>query len=151
MTLQRSHESIGGSCQWPASAVAENAGGYATALTEEYHRWLALQPEYPFMDKKAPKKVKRLAVIETAEGPVLCWGAPKCKNEMDRPVKYVVYRFAKGEKRNLDDATRIVGFTQNTFFPLDGHWQEGTKCTYVVTALDRLHNESKPRKEKIKR
>ena len=149
MQLQRSYESIGGSCQWPASAVAENAGGYATALTEEYHQWLALQPRYPFIDKKAPKKVKKLDVIWTDEGPVLCWTAPRSKNEMNRPVKYVVYRFAKGEKVDLDDATRIVGFTQSTFFPLtyqDGH----TKYSYVVTALDRLHNESKPRKEKIK-
>ena len=149
MQLQRSYKSIGGSCQWPASAVAENAGGYATALTEEYHQWLALQPRYPFIDKKAPKKVKKLDVIWTDEGPVLCWTAPRSKNEMNRPVKYVVYRFAKGEKVDLDDATRIVGFTQSTFLPLtyqDGH----TKYSYVVTALDRLHNESKPRKEKIK-
>ena len=149
MQLQRSYKSIGGSCQWPASAVAENAGGYATALAEEFHQWLALQPRYPFIDKKAPKKVKKLDVIWTDEGPVLCWTAPRSKNEMNRPVKYVVYRFAKGEKVDLDDATRIVGFTQSTFFPLtyqDGH----TKYSYVVTALDRLHNESKPRKEKIK-
>ena len=149
MQLQRSYKSIGGSCQWPASAVAENAGGYATALAEEFHQWLALQPRYPFIDKKAPKKVKKLDVIWTDEGPVLCWTAPRSKNEMNRPVKYVVYRFAKGEKVDLDDATRIVGFTQSTFLPLtyqDGH----TKYSYVVTALDRLHNESKPRKEKIK-
>ena len=149
MQLQRSYKSIGGSCQWPASAVAENAGGYATALAEEFHQWLALQPRYPFIDKKAPKKVKKLDVIWTDEGPVLCWTAPRSKDEMNRPVKYVVYRFAKGEKVDLDDATRIVGFTQSTFFPLtyqDGH----TKYSYVVTALDRLHNESKPRKEKIK-
>ena len=149
MQLQRSYKSIGGSCQWPASAVAENAGGYATALAEEFHQWLALQPRYPFIDKKVPKKVKKLDVIWTDEGPVLCWTAPRSKNEMNRPVKYVVYRFAKGEKVDLDDATRIVGFTQSTFFPLtyqDGH----TKYSYVVTALDRLHNESKPRKEKIK-
>ena len=149
MELQRSYGSIGGSCQWPASAVADNAGGYATALSEEYHRWLALQPEYPFIDKKAPRKVKRLEVITTDGGPVLCWTAPKYKKEMDRAVKYVVYRFAKGEKRNLDDATKIVGFTQSTFFPLTRQ-EEKVKCTYVVTALDRLHNESKPRKEKIK-
>jgi hypothetical protein len=68
---------------------------------------------------------------------------------MNRPVKYVVYRFVKGEKVNLNDATCIVGFTQSTFFPLT--CQDGeTKYTYVVTALDRLHNESKPQKEKIK-
>ena len=149
MALQRSYESIGGSCQWPASAVAENAGGYATALTEEYHRWLALQPEFPFIDKKAPKHVKKLDVIWTDDGPVLCWTAPKYKDEMNRPVKYVVYRFAQGEKVDLNDATKIAGFTTQPFFPLT---YEGGKAkyTYVVTALDRLHNESKPKKEKIK-
>ena len=149
MQLQRSHESIGGSCQWPASSVAENAGGYATALTEEYHRWLALQPEFPFIDDKAPKQVKRLSVIWTDDGPILCWTAPKHKGEMNRPVKYVVYRFVKGEKTNLDDATRIIGFTTQPFFPLT--YEGGkVKYTYVVTALDRLHNESKGKKEKIK-
>ena len=149
MQLQRSYENIGGSCQWPASAVAENAGGYATALSEEYHQWLALQPRYPFIDKKAPKKVKKLEVIWTDEGPVLCWTAPRYKNEMDRPVKYVVYRFAKGEKVDLNDASKILGFTQGTFFPLT--YQGGnTNYTYVVTALDRLHNESKAQREKVK-
>ena len=88
-------------------------------------------------------------MIKTDDGPVLCWTAPKYTDEMDRPVRYVVYRFAKGEKLNLDDATKIVGFAQSTFFPLVP--QDGKKkYTYVVTALDRLHNESKPQKEKIK-
>ena len=149
MELQRSYTSIGGSCQWPASAVAENVGGYASALEKEYHRWLALQPEFPFIDDKAPKKVAKLEVIWTDEGPVLCWTAPKHKTEMDRAVKYVVYCFAKGEKIDLDDATKIVGLTQSSFFPLV--YQGGEmKYTYVVTALDRLHNESKPQKAKIK-
>ena len=68
---------------------------------------------------------------------------------MDRAVKYVVYCFAKGEKIDLDDATKIVGLTQSSFFPLV--YQGGEmKYTYVVTALDRLHNESKPQKAKIK-
>ena len=149
MQLQRNYESIGGSCQWPASAVADNVSGYATALTEEYHRWLALQPEFPFIDGQSPRKVKKVSVIWTDEGPVLCWTAPKHTDEMDRAIKYVVYRFVKGEKINLDDATKIVGFAQSTFFPLT--YQGGkVKYTYVVTALDRLHNESKPCKEKIK-
>ena len=149
MQLQRSYDAIGGSCQWPASAVAENVGGYATALNKEYHRWLALQPQYPFMDNKAPRNVKALDIIWTDEGPVLCWTAPKYKNEMNRPTKYVVYRFSKGEKIDLKDATKIVGFTQQTFLPLT--YQGGkSKYTYVVTALDRLHNESKAQKLRIK-
>ena len=148
MQLQRSYESIGGSCQWPASAVVDNAGGYATALTNEYHRWLSLQPAFPFIDSNAPDKVRGLNVIRTEKGPVLLWTPPRYKNEMNRPIKYVVYRFSRGEKIDLDDATKIVGFTQNTFFLLaneDGN----TKYTFVVTALDRLHNESKGQKQKI--
>lgn len=149
MDLQRSFQSIDGSCQWPASAVAENLEGYATALETKYHRWLSLQPCYPFIDNKSPKRVKRLGVIWTDDGPVLCWTPPKYKTEMDRPVKYVVYRFGPGEKIDLDDATHIVGFTKQPFFPLV--YQGGkVKYTYVVTALDRLQNESRPRKENIK-
>ena len=149
MALQRSYESIGGSCQWPASAVADNAGGYATALTEEHHRWLALQPEYPFIDNQAPNHVKKLCVIWTDDGPVLCWTPPKYKDEMNRPTRYVVYRFVKGEAINLEDATKIMGITTQPFFSLT--YEGGkVKYTYVVTALDRLHNESRPKKEKIK-
>jgi len=129
--------------------VADDAGGYATTLAEEYHQWLALQPEYPFIDKKAPHKVKDLEVIWTDDGPVLCWTAPKYRDEMNRPVRYVVYRFVKGEKHDLHDATKIVGFTQAPFFPLIYQGGE-VRYTYVVTALDRLHNESKPQKKKIK-
>ena len=147
--LQRSYESIGGSCQWPASAVAENVAGYATSLAEKHHRWLALQPEFPFIDDKSPRKIKKVSVIWTDEGPILCWTAPKYADEMDRPVKYVVYRFVKGEKLDFDNATKIVGFTQNPFFPL-AYRGGKVKYTYVVTALDRLHNESKPSKAKIK-
>ena len=68
---------------------------------------------------------------------------------MNRPTKYVVYRFIKGEKIDLEDATKILGFTTQTFLPLTYQGGE-TKYTYVVTALDRLHNESRPSKEKIK-
>jgi hypothetical protein len=108
-----------------------------------------LQPEFPFIDDKSPQKVKKVSVIWTDEGPILCWTAPKYADEMDRPVKYVVYRFVKGEKLDLDNATKIVGFTQNPFFPL-AYRGGKVKYTYVVTALDRLHNESKPSKAKIK-
>lgn len=39
MALQRAYQTIGGSCQWPASAVVENAGKYRDALIAEYHKY----------------------------------------------------------------------------------------------------------------
>ncbi|MBP6387971.1 MAG: hypothetical protein KA317_02865, partial [Phocaeicola sp.] len=77
------------------------------------------------------------------------WTAPKAKDEMDKAVQYVVYRFDKKEKVNLDDASHIVAITRDHFYPLP--YNDGkTKYQYVVTALDRLHNESKGTKKKVK-
>ena len=149
MKLQRSLPTVQGSCQWYAAAVVDNAGNYRTMLEKEYHRYPALIPESPFMDDKAPGKVKKVKMVWTYEGPVLFWTAPKAKDEMDKAVQYVVYRFDKKEKINLDDASHIVAITRDHFYPLP--YNDGkTKYQYVVTALDRLHNESKGTKKKVK-
>ncbi len=149
MALQRAYQSIQGSCQWPASAVIENAGNYADALRSEYHRYPALPPVYHFIDDKAPGKVKSLKPLWMEDGYVLFWTAPKYRDEMDRAVNYAIYCFAEGEKVDLNDATRLVAVTANTFYKLP--YRDGKKkYTYVVTALDRLHNESKSVKKRVK-
>ncbi len=149
MKLQRSLPTIQGSCQWYAAAVVENTGNYCTLLEKDYHRYPALIPTSPFMDDKAPGKVKKLKMVWTYQGPLLYWEAPKAKDEMDRAIQYVVYRFENKEKIDLNDPSHIVAITRDTFVNLP--YETGkVKCQYVVTALDRLHNESKPAKKKVK-
>lgn len=149
MQLQRAQPAIEGSCQWYAAAVVDNVGNYREALSRHYHRYPALQPLFPFMDKKAPKKVRKLKPVWMEDGYILCWTAPKARHEMDRAIQYVVYRFAKGEKRNLDDPSKIVTITRDTFYKLP--YEDGkTTYYYVVTALDHLQNESKAAKKKVK-
>lgn len=149
MALQRSFQSIGGSCQWPASAVVDNAGKYRDLLVSEYHKYPALVPVFDFMDNEAPDKVKKVKPVWTADGYILFWTAPKHREEMNRAVQYVVYRFGAKEKVNLDDPSHIVAITRNTFYKLP--YEDGkTKYRYVVTALDRLHNESKGVAKKVK-
>lgn len=149
MQLQRSYPAIEGSCQWYAAAVVDNPGNYRTTLTRYYHRYPALQPLYPFIDKKAPGKVRKVKDIWMSDGYVLFWTAPKAKTEMDKAIEYVVYRFKKGEKRDIEDASKIVCITRNTFYKLP--YEDGeTTYYYVITALDRLQNESKAVKKKIK-
>ena len=68
---------------------------------------------------------------------------------MDEAHMYAVYRFAKGEKVKIDDGAHLIAVTPNTFLKLP--YEDGKqKWTYVVTALDRLQNESKAVKKKIK-
>ena len=50
---------------------------------------------------------------------------------------------------DIDDPSHIVAVTRNTFYKLP--YEDGkTKYRYVVTALDRLHNESKSVSKKVK-
>lgn len=149
MALQRAYQTIGGSCQWPASAVVENVGKYRDALIAEYHKYPALPPVFDFIDNEAPAKVRKMKPVWTEDGYILFWTAPKYKEEMNRAVQYVVYRFNDREKVNIDDPSHIVAITRDNFYKLP--YEDGkTKYRYVVTALDRLHNESKSVGKKIK-
>lgn len=149
MALQRAYQTIGGSCQWPASAVVENAGKYRDALIAEYHKYPALPLVFDFMDNEAPANVRKMKPVWTEDGYILFWTAPKYKEEMNRAIQYVVYRFNDKEKVNIDDPSHIVAITRDNFYKLP--YEDGkTKYRYVVTALDRLHNESKSVGKKIK-
>ena len=149
MALQRAYQTIGGSCRCPASAVVENVGKYRDALIAEYHKYPALPPVFDFIDNEAPAKVRKMKPVWTEDGYILFWTAPKYKEEMNRAVQYVVYRFNDKEKVNIDDPSHIVAITRDNFYKLP--YEDGkTKYRYVVTALDRLHNESKSVGKKIK-
>ncbi len=144
--LQRSLRNIQGSCQWYAAAVVNNPGNYRTMLEQVYHKTPALQPLMKYIDKKAPKKPRKAGIDFIGNDIYLNWQAPSSKKEMDKAVQYVVYRFAKGEKQNLESSSHIYGITRDTKILLRGNH---FGCTFVVTALDRLHNESKGVKVKL--
>ncbi|NDW13509.1 hypothetical protein D0T50_11475 [Bacteroides sp. 214] len=142
MKLERSFQSIGGACQWPANGIITNEGNYADALKAEYYKYPALPPVFDFIDNVAPGKVKKLKPVWTADGYILFWTPPKASSEMDRAVRYVVYRFENKQKVDINNPANIVAITSEPFLKLP--YENGkTKYRYVVTALDRLQNESR--------
>lgn len=147
--LHRQMPAVKGTVLWYAKAVCDNPGNYATQLKQNYWRYPALQPLMPFIDAKAPKAPKKVMPVWTEDGYILFWTAPTAKAWGDEAARYVVYRFTKGEKVNLNDPSKIVTITTNTFYKLP--YNDGTlRYTYIVTALDRMSNESKPAKKNIK-
>ncbi len=119
------------------------------SLIAEYHKYPALPPVFDFMDNEAPANVRKMKPVWTEDGYILFWTAPKYEDEMNRAVQYVVYRFDAKEKVNIDDPSHIVAITRDNFYKLP--YEDGkTKYRYVVTALDRLHNESKSVGKKVK-
>jgi uncharacterized lipoprotein YddW (UPF0748 family) len=147
--LQRATPGVVGNCLWYSAAVVGNTGNYATALKQTYQRRPALQPLMPFIDKKAPGKPRKVKALWMPDGYYLFWSAPAAKSEMDRARYYAVYRFAAGEKVDLSNADHLLAVTPETLLQLP--YEAGKeKYTYVVTTLDRLQNESKAVKTKVK-
>ena len=149
MALVRHYQTIGGNCFWPASAVVKNEGRFRDALVTTYHKYPALPPVFDFMDNDAPGKVRKIKPIWTEDGYILCWTAPKYRDEMNMAVRYVVYRFSAKEQIDISDPSHIVAITPVPFYKLP--YDDGkSKYRYVVTALDRLWNESRPASKKVK-
>ena len=149
MQLQRAQSNVDGSVLLYSAAVAKNTADCVTKLSENYHSTYALPPLMPQIDDKIPGKVRKVKTLWMPEGFYLFWMAPKAKKPLDEAVQYVVYRFAKNEKVNIDDAAHIVAVTTNTCIQLP--FATGKeKYTYVVTALDRAKNESKAVKKTVK-
>lgn len=140
---------VQGTVLWYAKAAVDNVGNYGSMLRGNYWKTPAMQPLMPFIDDKAPKKVKKVKPIWMEDGYVLFWSAPKAKRWDDVAHKYAIYRFGKGERIDISTASNLVTITDKTFYKLP--YRDGkTQYTYVVTALDRMSNESAIVKKKVK-
>ena len=150
MALHAELPRIQGTVLWYAKAAVDNVGNYGTLLRNNYWRMPALQPLMPHIDKKAPKAPRKLKAVRMDDGEhVLFWMPPKGKGWQDEAASYVVYRFEKGEPINIDDPSKIVKVTTDCLYMIPAG-QSG-RFTYVVTALDRMQNESKIAKKKVKK
>ena len=148
--IQRSNGNVSGSCFWDAASAANNMQGYRDFLESGYFRYPALMPKSVFIDSKAPEKVSGVRVVTDEKGHMLLWIVKDDKNEdvMNRPYRFVVYCFGKGEKVDTGNPAKIMEMTDKPFFRLpQGMTGE---YTFVVTVLDRLQNESNGVKCRVK-
>ena len=146
--LRRMLPNVQGAVLWYAKAVTDNMGNYGSTLRNYYWKTPALQPLMPFIDHKRPKKPRHLEAVWTSDGLVLFWEEPKGKKWSDFAQKYVVYRFAMGEDVDIDNPAKIVAITHDKWIKLP--YDKGqVRYRYVVTALDRMSNESRKARKKV--
>ncbi|MBX2905022.1 MAG: family 10 glycosylhydrolase [Taibaiella sp.] len=103
------------------------------SLRQNFVKYPALVPPMPWLDNEAPN-----APTVTVNGKTLEW---QTKNPTNEPLRYVVYRFGEKEEIDLERNDRIVSIQQGTSYKDP---EPGKKNKYVVTALDRMWNESEP-------
>lgn len=149
MNMHAELPNIQGTVLWYAKAAVDNVGNYGTQLRNVYWRYPALQPAMKHIDNKAPKKPRKVQVIDIEGQKVLFWTAPKGEGWKDAAAGYAIYRFGPGDKVDINDVTKLVTITNDTHYELPRE-EWGSKVTYAVTALDRMQNESSYKKVKVK-
>lgn len=107
---------------------------------DKFNIYYALPPQMKWLDSTAPPPPSALKAVPSSEGTLLKWQMPDTK---EKSLRFAVYRFIQNEPVDLSRAERIISIQQGTEF-LDSYANKYKQCRYVVTALDRLWNESKP-------
>ena len=148
MRLSRSFTTVDGNCFWPGYELMKDYKGATGQLKSEYHKYPALIPAYAHMHDKAPKNIKKIKEVYTEKSHYLQWEKNGNPKDPESAQYFVVYRFAKGQKEDINDPRNIVKITRETqcVLPYEGGRKE---YKYVVTSVDAFHNESKGKSKKI--
>ncbi|MDR2118989.1 MAG: family 10 glycosylhydrolase [Tannerellaceae bacterium] len=133
---------IRGNCFWPANEILRNNKGVADSLAFHYHRYPALLPAYTHLQSRPPEEVTNLQAEHTSLGVRLHWHTATKPGKGQPPHYFVIYRFEKNRKTDLNNPAHIAGITRDTSYllPLANLV---SRYRYVVTAVDRFHNESR--------
>lgn len=140
----RNTPAAGGSVFFSAKSIANNWSSFADTLKSTYYRYIALPPVMSWKDFVPPNKPKYLTITVNSSEVVLNWDEPPSASDGDYPAYYLVYRFKNGEKINLRDPSKIVYRTypgETIFIDLLDKLDRG-KYVYLVTSVDKLHNEN---------
>lgn len=129
--LTRTADNIQGNCWWPGYAVTRNVGGVADSLSAVFQAHPALVPAYTWISAATPQ-----APVLKADGKKLTWNGSAAEGKASDVVRYAIYRFAPGQDVDIERADALVAVTPATT------WTATAPGRYVVTALNRVNNES---------
>ncbi|TAE48567.1 MAG: hypothetical protein EAY69_04850 [Cytophagales bacterium] len=119
-------------------------------IHQKYYYRTAMIPTMPWKDNAPPETPQNSKKIYTEKRVILKWETAHTTLPQEKAVYYVVYRFEEIDKKDKDekiidkldfeDAKNIVSIQRETIFY---EKLSDKKYKYFVSAVDRLHNESK--------
>ena len=139
----RANNRVQGNVFFSSKSLNNNLLGIADSLTNHFYRYKSLPPVMLWLDDVMPNAPQNLLGVKTDNGILLSWKLPKIAKDGDKAYGFVVYRFDKEEKLDLNDASKI----QTIYYGDITSWEDikterGKTYIYVITSLDRLKNES---------
>ncbi len=145
--LVRNTPKAQGSMFYNTNTLNKNLLGFRDSLITKLYKTPSLMPTMAWKDVIAPPSPTNLTASVTNSGVQLKWTKPTTgTSEVEKIRGYVIYRFADNEANDISKAEAI-----RTIIPKDTTAYFDTesllkvfKYNYLITALDRLHNESTP-------
>ncbi len=144
LRLNRSTPSVLGSIHFSSKQVLNNLLGFQDSLRQQFYNRPALIPAMRWKDSIPPLAPTNLtASINSNQTQVtLKWNRPATATDGDKAAYYVVYRFLFGEAIDLNKVAAIRQITATDTTSFTDIYANPGGFQYVVTAIDRLHNES---------
>jgi uncharacterized lipoprotein YddW (UPF0748 family) len=141
----RSKPQISGSMYFSAKPLSRNELSVNDSLRNLYF-YPALPPTMPWKDNIPPSAPENVQIKKVNDlGILITWDSPITPaKDGDEPNAFLVYRFDKNEKINLDNPSKIIAMVRNEgmLSYTDKTYDSSVSYVYVVTSLDRLSNES---------
>lgn len=141
LRLNRKQRHVQGSIYYSASAFQDLSPEVEHIIQTENHRNLSLIPPMSWKDSIPPLKPRNLKITPLKGLPRLNWDSPQKARDGQKPAYYVVYRFKPGERPDLENAAHIMAISRRQEW-IDLNCKPGERYLYIVTSVDRLHNES---------
>ena len=142
--LNRNTPSVLGSIHFSSKQVLKNPLGFQDSLRTQLYNHPALIPPMRWKDSIPPLAPTGLiATINANQTQVtLKWNRPNAASDGEKAHYFVVYRFLFGEILDLNKTPAIRQITATDTISFTDVYANPAAFQYVVTAVDRLHNES---------
>ncbi len=139
----RHNPRVQGSVFFSSKTLQKNPLGFTDSLRNTYYRYPALPPPMLWLDSVAPNAPRELRVKARHQHFMLTWQSPLPARDKEPVYGYVIYRFDAKDTVNTDQAEHILQIQYNTDTTYEDDTTEpGKTYLYVITAIDRLKNES---------
>lgn len=144
--LNRQNSGVSGQVVYNTTSLRNNRLSFRDSLTQHFFNKPALLPAMTWKDNVGPAAATALnTALQPGNTILLSWTKPAATSiETDKVKQFAIYR-ANGTAPDINNANQLIAVTNtdvdNFTDPeilANGNWY------YVVTALDRLHNESDP-------
>lgn len=135
---------VQGSVFFSSKSLTNNLAGFQDSLRASFYQFKSLPPTMLWLDAVGPQSPLNLTARPSTGAVILSWKEPMHVRDGETAHGYVVYRFNETEQVDIANATKIikVSYDKIALSFNDQTANIGKIYKYVVTAVDRLKNES---------